>query len=558
MILRTQLSRDSWAPVDTAKVHPDVLADLYASPEQPERPFDYSPISVKLGGMETSFWVLPDAAIPPGCLQIPLWPAMIFNLKEESCVEVRRPSPSRRRIKEVRGPYVAAAEDAMVPFIVLGMSSLREAISRQLSRSPLQVQGMMLALRLSGYVCTFQVSEVSEPLAADSLEAGDLTIKQHLLSSHNAGSEERQCLREEAAQKCLAAVSLKGGAPSLALPQPPQPVLFEGGPPACELQAFVQVLERLWISQGGQSVIQLPLVDMCWQLLQQGGSPVTFGKYIFNFLANLLPGWRQRVGGEGGDLGQPCGDCLVFLGCLDGPLPVYGKQLDDFQSNLWPLRALKWNAAVLGVCSSKADVHPLLRDYFLNADAGQSGPLQDLGLQTHSDKQSKASFQASSGSVEVIGCKDILHELEATVVQYFRNLELFHGMGIAWPPRTLLHGPPGSGKSHLLRWLASQVELLGVRISWLRPSNVLSRYLGESEERLRLAFAAASGGPQGSLLLVEGLDEFVRKPAGDNTGFHNRMAATFLTLLDGIDSPVSVSAASKEVSGQRGICGFAY
>ena len=237
---------------------------------------------------------------------------------------------------------------------------------------------------------------------------------------------------------------------------------------------------------------------------------------------------------------------MVFLGCLDGPLPIHGKQLTDFQANLWPLRALS-ACAVLGVCSVKAEVHPLLRNFFEDSEVVRPGSLPNLGYQSLRGQQDHRAPQgASRKEVSVIGCEDVLRELDTTVVEYFRSLETFQRMGIVWPPRTLLHGPPGSGKTHLLQWVASKVEALGVRVSWLRPSNILSRYLGESEERLRLAFAAAAGGQQGSLLFIESLDEFVRQPAMDSTGFHHRMAATFLTLLDGIDSPVSATIGCKQ------------
>ena len=556
MILRTQLSRGSWTPLDTAKAHPDVFLELSAG-QQGDRAGPCRPISVKLIGMEMCFWLQPDASVRSGWLQIPSWPALIFDIREDASAEVQLSVSSRGQATEVYGPYLAAAEDAMAAFMILGMSSLQDAISRQLGRCPFLLEGMMLGIRLLGYACAFRVQEASKGSACPSPAAG-LIIKQHLLPSHASHSQEQQHLREQAVQRCLEVVSSQGGSGESALSYP---LLFEGAPAGCELQEFIQSLDRQWIIMGGRCVIHLPIVDVCWQLVQQSSSPQTFGTYLLNFIANLVPGWRRRVAGEAADQGPGgrSGQVIVFLGCLDGPLPMYGKQLSDFQSNLWPLRALRWSGAVLGVCSSKADVHPCLRDFFLDSELGQSGPLPNLGFQRHRvQQQSSTSRDVPAGGVAVVGFGDLQHELDTTVVQYFRSLETFRGMGIAWPPRTLLHGPPGSGKTHLLRWLASQMEGLGVRVSWLRPSDVLSRYLGESEERLRLAFASASSGQQGSLLFIEGLDDFVRRPAEDSTGFQNRMAATFLTLLDGIDSPVSVRLSCKKGTAQCVVAELAF
>eukprot|EP00913_Durusdinium_trenchii_P020812 g19551.t1 len=83
-------------------------------------------------------------------------------------------------------------------------------------------------------------------------------------------------------------------------------------------------------------------------------------------------------------------------------------------------------------------------------------------------------------------------------------------MGVQWPPRTLLHGPSGSGKTQLLRWLADRVAPYA-EVTWLRPAEVFSRYLGESEERLRNAFAAVQnlGRPIGADLKDEQVWEAV-------------------------------------------------
>ena len=53
---------------------------------------------------------------------------------------------------------------------------------------------------------------------------------------------------------------------------------------------------------------------------------------------------------------------------------------------------------------------------------------------------------------------------------------------------TLLHGPPGTGKTRLARAAAGEAHATFIELS---PSNVLSRFHGDSEQRLRDAFALA-------------------------------------------------------------------
>ncbi|CAK8991300.1 unnamed protein product [Durusdinium trenchii] len=120
-------------------------------------------------------------------------------------------------------------------------------------------------------------------------------------------------------------------------------------------------------------------------------------------------------------------------------------------------------------------------------------------------------------------------------LSHLSEVETFRAMGVQWPPRTLLHGPSGSGKTQLLRWLADRVAPYA-EVTWLRPAEVFSRYLGESEERLRNAFAAVQN-KEAAVLILEGLDEFVKPSSTDSTGVHGRLAATLLTLLDGIEGP---------------------
>ena len=60
---------------------------------------------------------------------------------------------------------------------------------------------------------------------------------------------------------------------------------------------------------------------------------------------------------------------------------------------------------------------------------------------------------------------------------------------MAWPRGVLLHGPPGCGKTAAVRAVAAE---LGVPVHELPASAVFGAFTGESERRLRDAFAAAS------------------------------------------------------------------
>lgn len=70
--------------------------------------------------------------------------------------------------------------------------------------------------------------------------------------------------------------------------------------------------------------------------------------------------------------------------------------------------------------------------------------------------------------------------------------------------RLCLHGPPGTGKSAFGRWLATELDrpLLAKR-----ASDLLGRYVGESEQRIGEAFEEATR--EGAVLLLDEVDSFL-------------------------------------------------
>ncbi|WP_163585513.1 ATP-binding protein, partial [Klebsiella pneumoniae] len=70
----------------------------------------------------------------------------------------------------------------------------------------------------------------------------------------------------------------------------------------------------------------------------------------------------------------------------------------------------------------------------------------------------------------------------------------------ALPNRLLMHGPPGTGKTQLARWVAAQ---LGLQLLTVRCDTLVSSLLGQTSRNLRRVFEYAEQRP-----CVLFLDEF--------------------------------------------------
>lgn len=113
------------------------------------------------------------------------------------------------------------------------------------------------------------------------------------------------------------------------------------------------------------------------------------------------------------------------------------------------------------------------------------------------------------------------------------------------PMGFLLSGPPGVGKTHLVRCLARRH---GLPVTLINGPEVVSASPGESEARLRRCFEAAQreahqAGPGCAILFIDEIDAIAGKREESSGADPNqaRLLAQLLTLLDGADAQQSRS-----------------
>ncbi|XP_030740650.1 ATPase family protein 2 homolog [Echinops telfairi] len=113
--------------------------------------------------------------------------------------------------------------------------------------------------------------------------------------------------------------------------------------------------------------------------------------------------------------------------------------------------------------------------------------------------------------------------------------ELFKSYGIPAPRGVLLYGPPGTGKTMIARAVANEV---GAHVSVINGPEIISKFYGETEARLRQIFAEATL-RHPSIIFIDELDALCPKREGAQNEVEKRVVASLLTLMDGIGSEES-------------------
>ena len=123
--------------------------------------------------------------------------------------------------------------------------------------------------------------------------------------------------------------------------------------------------------------------------------------------------------------------------------------------------------------------------------------------------------------------------LKNTIDLPLHQPSLFSDFGVTPPRGILLHGPPGTGKTMLLRCVANTSN---AHVLTINGPSIVSKYLGETEAALRGIFNEAVK-YQPSIIFIDEVDSLAPNRASDDSGeVESRVVATLLTLMDGMGS----------------------
>jgi transitional endoplasmic reticulum ATPase len=191
-----------------------------------------------------------------------------------------------------------------------------------------------------------------------------------------------------------------------------------------------------------------------------------------------------------------------------------------------------------------ADLAALVREAALRAAArasadGKSPALtqDDLtgALSVIRPLSRSASEEVSVGSVTLEDVGDMAETKQAlteAVLWPLQHPETFARLGVEPPRGVLLYGPPGCGKTFVVRALASSGRL---SVHAVKGAELMDKWVGASEKAVRELFRRARDSAP-SLVFLDEIDALApRRGQSFDSGVTDRVVASLLTELDGIE-----------------------
>ncbi len=133
---------------------------------------------------------------------------------------------------------------------------------------------------------------------------------------------------------------------------------------------------------------------------------------------------------------------------------------------------------------------------------------------------------------DIGGVKDAIQKVREMIELPIRHPELFEKIGIEAPKGVLLYGPPGTGKTLLAKAVANETN---ARFYSISGPEIMSKFYGESEERLRNTFKDAQEHAP-SIIFIDEIDSISPKREEVTGEVEKRIVSQMLTLMDGIQS----------------------
>jgi len=132
---------------------------------------------------------------------------------------------------------------------------------------------------------------------------------------------------------------------------------------------------------------------------------------------------------------------------------------------------------------------------------------------------------------DIGGLDEAIERIRDVIVLPYKEGKLFKRIGLKPPRGILLYGPPGCGKTLLVKAVAAENEMTFFNIS---VADILSKWVGDSERLLKELFRQAKEKKPSIVFFDEIEALFTIRGFLDSSGVHKNIIAQILSEMDGL------------------------
>jgi transitional endoplasmic reticulum ATPase len=133
---------------------------------------------------------------------------------------------------------------------------------------------------------------------------------------------------------------------------------------------------------------------------------------------------------------------------------------------------------------------------------------------------------------DIAGLDDVKEQIRVKMIYPFTHPEQAKKYKVRTGGGILLYGPPGTGKTMIAKAVAGELDATFFAIA---PSEILNKWVGESEKNIRKLFDAARGCAKAVVFIDEVESLVPRRRDSEAGGVMQRVVPQILSELDGFD-----------------------
>jgi len=155
--------------------------------------------------------------------------------------------------------------------------------------------------------------------------------------------------------------------------------------------------------------------------------------------------------------------------------------------------------------------------------------VQQLSSPKEVTKPKLKEIKKGKGFSAIAGMQDLKDTIQLDVIDALNEKERYAEYGLTIPNGMLLYGPPGCGKTFFAEKMAEEI---GFNFYQLKPSDIQSKYINESQEKIKNLFDEARENAP-SIIFMDELDAVVPNRDNSNVNHMNTTAVNeFLAQMN--------------------------